>query len=74
MFLEQNCPIISNKSANPLTRIFLSAYCVWTYYLDLHDSDKALTSRAASITDSKPNMRLILPECYKVWNDQLGQC
>lgn len=42
--------------------------------MDLHHGDKALTSRAASITDSKTNMKIMLPECYKVWSNQLGQC
>lgn len=61
-FLEQTCPIISNNSANPAIYIFPSAYSVWDY-TDLRHRDEALTSRAATLTDSKTNMRLILPEC-----------
>lgn len=72
-FLEQTCPTLSNKPANPPVSIFPSAYCVWDY-LDLHHSDKAVTSRAANITHSKTNIRCIWHECCKAWSDQLGQC
>ncbi|PKU42322.1 hypothetical protein llap_7365 [Limosa lapponica baueri] len=43
----------------------MTGYVTAKDYMDLHHSDGALTSRAASVPDSKTNMRLILPKCYK---------
>lgn len=71
--LELTHSITSSESGNPLIHTLLSAYCVWDC-LDLHHSDEAQTSRSVSVTDSKMSMRLILPKCYEVHGDQLGQC